>query len=124
MFRIVQKGDVGKTEDWLGKLTKKNVRPILEHYGQRGVDALSAATAKDSGLTSESWGYKISAKGTAYSITWTNSNIVNGVPIAIILQYGHATRNGGFVQGYDYINPALRGVMDDLAMDLWKELIS
>ena len=99
-----------------------NFMRVLDKYGQRGVDALRAATPVDSGETASSWTYELDVKFKRYTITWTNTHVVNGVPIAIILQYGHATNNGGFVSGRDYINPTIRPIMDKIADDLWKEV--
>lgn len=86
------------------------------------MEALAAATPLDTGETASSWGYRIRRKKDSVTIEWTNSNVVDGVPIAVILQYGHGTRNGGYVQGRDYINPAIRSVFDQLANDAWKEV--
>lgn len=122
MIVIKQHGDFRNIEDILKKSTKVNYYQILERYAQAGVEALANATPVDTGLTAESWGYKITHSGTSYTISWTNSNVVKGVPIAIILQYGHGTRNGGYVEGRDYINPALQPIFDKMANDAWKEV--
>lgn len=97
---------------------------ILSKYGEMGVLALSRATPEDSGETARSWSYEIEKTGSGYSLVWKNSHVNKGVPIAIILQYGHGTRNGGYVQGRDYINPALRPIFDGIAADSWKEMTS
>lgn len=107
---------------FLNKVSKLKVRGILEKNGQRGVNALSAATPKESGKTSGAWAYEINETGGGYSITWTNSNINDGVNIAVILQYGHGTGTGGYVEGRDYINPALQPVFDDIAESIWREV--
>jgi hypothetical protein len=122
MIVVKHRGNFNKTEKFLRQATKLNYRQILEKYGQRGVDALASATPIDSGLTASSWGYEIHSSGSSFSISWTNSNVVDGVPIAIILQYGHATGSGGFVQGRDYINPAIQPIFDQLATEAWKEV--
>lgn len=122
MVIIRHKGNFNKTEEFLRRSTTRDFRPILEKYAKKGVMALSSATPVDSGLTASSWDYVIEIKGPQFSITWTNSNIVNGVPIAIILQYGHAARDGSYVQGYDYINPALRPLFDAMVDEIWKEV--
>ena len=102
---------------------KKGVTAVdLDKYGNQGVAALSSATPVDTGLTAASWYYEIEQKPGSTVITFCNSNIQNGIPIAIILQYGHATGNGGWVQGRDYINPALRPVFDKIAEKAWKEV--
>ena len=94
----------------------------LDKYGREGVAALSSATPVDTGLTANSWHYKIEQRSGSVSIVFYNSNIQNGVPIAIILQYGHGTRNGGWVQGRDYINPAIQPVFDKITEDAWREV--
>lgn len=96
----------------------------LEKYGKEGVTALASATPVDTGLTANSWNYKIEQTKNSVSITFYNTNIQNGVPIAIILQYGHGTRNGGWVEGRDYINPAIQPIFDRIANEAWKEVRS
>lgn len=98
--------------------------PILERYGKRGVDALAAATPKRTGFTAGSWSYAVEYTNTGFRISWSNSNVIKGVNIALILEYGHGTRNGGYVRGREYINSALQSVMDALADELWKEVTS
>lgn len=122
-INFVNKGDFSKTFKFLNKLTKGNyMRAMLEKYGQRGVAALATATPVDSGLTASSWGYEIKEGDGTISLTWTNSHVEKGVNIAIILQYGHATRNGGYVSGRDYINPALQPIFDRMAIEAWEEV--
>lgn len=122
MFSIRQRGNFNKTEKFLKKSLGKNWHSILEKYGQLGVDSLSAATPVDSGMTASSWTYEIIQNESSMSIVWSNLNVVDGVNIAVILQYGHATKSGGWVEGTDYINPALKPVFDKLANDAWKEV--
>lgn len=122
MVVITSKGSFQKTESFLKKASKINYRSILEKYAKEGVRALERATPVDTGLTARSWDYEISVTRSGYSISWTNSNVVDGVPIAIILQYGHGTRNGGYVQGINYINPAIRPIFDKIQEELWKEV--
>jgi hypothetical protein len=122
MIKINHVGDLKRTQQFLDRLYSSEYFRILQRYGSVGVSALAANTPKDSGLTSNSWGYQIVISKRNTAIHWTNSNVVQGVPIAIILQYGHATRNGGFVQGRDYINPAMKPIFDQIADDLWKEV--
>lgn len=122
MITIKHKGDFKKTEKFLDRASRINLRNILNRYGEMGVNALSAATPVDSGKTAASWGYELEIGNESSTIIWTNSNINKGVNIAIILQYGHGTRNGGYVQGRDYINPAMAPIFDDLASDAWKEV--
>lgn len=122
MIKFTQKGSFSKTVAYLNKLRKTpNVR-TLKKYGEEGVAALSAATPVDTGLTASSWNYKITKTKRSATIAFFNTNIQNGVPIAIILQYGHATRNGGWVEGRDYINPAIQPIFDKLANDAWEEV--
>jgi hypothetical protein len=124
MIRFRHRGNFNNTERFFNKAPKMNYKHILEKYAVSGVKALSSATPIDSGITKDSWDYKISISSKISTITWTNSNIVNGVPIAVILQYGHGTRNGGYVKGRDYINPAIKPIFDKLAEDAWKEVIN
>lgn len=123
-IQISQKGDFSKTLRFLLKIHSFDFQRKLEKYGQEGVDALKAATPKDTGLTSESWGYQIHTTATMTEIVWTNSNNNHGVYIAVLLQYGHGTRNGGYVHGVDYINPAMKPIFDKIASELWEEVIS
>jgi hypothetical protein len=123
MIVIKHRGDFKNTEQLLKRATNSNfLKNILDRYGREGVKALAAATPVDTGLTASSWGYEIDMSRGSYTISFTNSNVENGVPIAIILQYGHATRNGGFVQGRDYINPAIQPIFDKLADEAWREV--
>lgn len=122
MISFVHKGNFDKTEKFLKKSFGKDYRSVLERFGQRGVTALSAATPIESGQTANSWSYDIIQNDDTISIVWNNDHIVKGVNIAVILQYGHGTRNGGWVQGRDYINPALRLIFDELAEAAWREV--
>ena len=122
MLTFVQKGDFEKTFRFLKKAETISKMDVLNAYGMRGVELLRAATPKDSGATADGWFYTVSKTKTGYKITWRNSNINDGVPIAIILQYGHGTGTGGFVQGRDYINPALRDIFDDFSNSIREEL--
>lgn len=122
MIGFKQKGDFSKTERYLQKIKNINIRNIIEKYGEKGVAALSSATPVDTGKTSSSWYYNISQTNTGITINFNNSNINKGVPIAIILQYGHGTRNGGWVEGRDYINPAIQPIFDEIALKAWEEV--
>lgn len=122
MIGFKQKGDFSKTEKYLQRVKQAARLKILEKYGQEGVDALSAATPVDSGTTASSWYYKVETKATYATITYCNSNVNKGVNIAIILQYGHGTGTGGWVQGRDYINPAIQPVFDSLVERAWGEV--
>lgn len=122
MINIRQKGNFAKLTRYLEKSKTSSQRIELDKFGKEGVAALASATPVDSGLTAKSWDYKIVRKRGSAEITFYNSNIQNGIPIAIILQYGHGTRNGGWVEGRDYINPAIQPVFDRLANDAWREV--
>lgn len=115
-------GDFSKTSRWLKGISKKPNLQLFAKYGEAGVRALSKATPVDTGKTADSWFYEIAEGDGRISVNFYNSNVNRGVNIAIILQFGHATRNGGWVQGIDYINPALKPVFKDMAKDAWEEV--
>jgi hypothetical protein len=123
MITFTHKGNFNKTDKFFNRILVSDYLRIMEKYGQEGVIALTSATPVDSGETANSWDYKISRYPGGAKITWTNSHIVDGVPIAIILQYGHGTRNGGYIQGRDYINPAVRPIFDRITNEVWREVI-
>ena len=123
MITFAQKGDFSNLTRFLERAKNAVHLGMLDKYGREGVAALAAATPVDTGVTANSWGYEIVRKNGAVSIVFNNSNIQNGVPIAIILQYGHATGTGGYVQGRDYINPAIQPIFDRIADEAWKEVI-
>lgn len=115
------KGDWSLTKKLLGKFLNMHNRAIFEYYGQLGVEALEEATPKRTGKTAASWSYVIEEKGDKVILYWTNDNKTkDGDMIAVLIQFGHATRRGGYVQGRDYINPAIRPIFDDIADKLWK----
>ena len=122
MISFRQKGDFSKLTKFLERVKESVKLGDLDKYGRAGVEALASATPVDSGLTANSWYYEIENKNGSASITFLNRNIQNGVPIAIILQYGHGTGTGGWVQGRDYINPAIQPLFDKIADDAWKEV--
>lgn len=122
MIEFRNKGNFDKTFAFL-KRNRKIQIANLDKYGKQGVDALRKATPKDTGLTANSWYYQITEADGRLAIQWLNRNVHNHVNIAIILQYGHGTGTGGYVQGVDYINPALRPVFDDIARGVWEEVI-
>lgn len=122
MISFRQKGDFSKLTRYLEKAKEVVKLGDLDKYGREGVAALSSATPVDTGKTASSWYYEIKHENGSASITFNNSNIQNGVPIAIILQYGHGTRNGGWVQGRDYINPAIQPLFDKIAENAWREV--
>ena len=127
MIKIKQRGSFDHLETLLKKIkdvVDHDLRSKLDGYGRAGVNALAAATPVDSGETANSWDYTITEGKNSITITWTNSNVEDGidVPIAVILHYGHATGNGGYVQGIDYINPALKPLFDEIAIKAWEEV--
>lgn len=123
IISMTQKGNFKKTDRFLHKLIGFHYSRKMRIYGERGVEALRAATPKDSGETAESWSYEIVEEPGRTAVYWRNSHVVNGTNIAIILQYGHGTRNGGFVEGIDYINPAIKPIFEDMAKEAWKEVV-
>lgn len=122
MIRLVSKGDFRKADRYFRNLIKASHVEILEKYGEKGVAALSSATPVDSGLTASAWDYRIERSGSRVALYFINHNINDGVNIAIILQYGHGTGTGGWVEGRDYINPAIRPIFDELAEAAWREV--
>lgn len=124
MVTFKHKGNFKNTERFFGRILDAVHLSNLDGFGQKGVEALASATPKESGKTSESWQYEIERNADAITIRWFNTNVNKGVNIAIILQYGHGTRNGGYVQGRDYINPAIQPIFDEIAETAWKEITS
>ena len=122
MIGFRMKGDFSKLTRYLERAKKVVNASILDKYGREGVSALSSMTPVKTGLTASSWFYKIESSSETIKITFHNSNIQNGVPIAIILQYGHGTGTGGWVEGRDYINPAIQPIFDRLADEAWREV--
>jgi len=117
-------GSFDRTIAWLRKLQKLRLDQLVKAEAEKGVRALASATPKDSGLAASSWGYQIKQTTTSLTITWTNSDVENGYPVAVMIQYGHGTGTGGYVQGIDYINPAMRPIFDQIAKTVWKAVIS
>ena len=122
MVSFRQKGDFSKLTRFLERAKNLVHLSDLDRYGREGVAALASATPVDTGKTAASWYYDIKINKESASITFNNSNIQHGVPIAIILQYGHGTRNGGWVEGRDYINPVIQPIFDKIAEEAWKEV--
>lgn len=122
MITFKHAGSFNKTDKFLKRVSTFNYLHIFEKYGREGVTALSSVTPIDSGETKNSWYYKIIRNSKGISIVWANSNVSNGVLIAVILQYGHGTNNGGYVQGRDYINQAIRPIFDKISNDIWREV--
>ena len=125
MIRLESKGDWAQTKSWFRRVGRNDyIRQVLEHYAAKGVAALASATPARSGLTAASWSSEVRVGSGTSEIIWTNSNVNNGVNIAVILQYGHGTGTGGYVAGEDYINPAIKPVMDQIATDILKAVKS
>ena len=122
MISFRHQGDFSKLTSFLEKAKQAVKIGDLDKYGREGVNALESVTPVDTGLTAKSWSYKIENKSGSVTLSFHNSNIQNGVPIAIILQYGHGTRNGGWVEGRDYINPAIQPIFDKIADNAWREV--
>ena len=122
MISFRHQGDFSKTMRFLSRAKGMNISQLLNKYGQEGVAALASATPTESGRTAEAWYYEIEASRSSATITFLNSHVNKGVPIAIILQYGHGTGTGGWVQGRDYINPAIQPIFDKIADAAWREV--
>lgn len=124
MISFKHKGDFKDTQKFLDKIKRKKQYAMLESYAQKGVDALAEATPKDTGLTATSWSYEIIRGDDSIQIVWKNSSNSDGIPIVILLQYGHGTRQGGYVKGQDFINPAIQPIFDQILTNVWKEVTS
>lgn len=122
MITVTTSGNFDNTERFLRNIQRGGYAKVLDKYGKRGVQALSSATPVDSGNTAASWSYEVHRSGGSYEIVFSNSNVNEGVNVAVILQYGHGTGTGGYVTGIDYINPALRPVFEAMADEAWKEV--
>lgn len=121
---FTSKGGFDKVDKFLQKMTRNEIFNQLEQFGKEGVAALAKATPVDSGLTAASWGYEVKKSFRSWSITWTNSNTGDGFPVAIMLQTGHGTAGGGYIQGEDYINPAIKPIFDKITNKAWKAVTS
>lgn len=121
MISIESKGSFKNTDAFLERMRRSDIKRALAKYGQEGSWALSRATPVDTGESAQSWDYEVVEEPKrVYSIIWTNNNVVDGVPVVILLQYGHATGTGGYIHGRDFINPAIMPVFDRIAADVWK----
>lgn len=123
-FAIKHTGDFQKLRNFVAAMTGDDIYEALESYGRQGVNALANATPIDSGITAASWSYHVDRSMGQSSITWSNSEMAGGVPVVILLSYGHATGNGGYVQGRNFINPAIAGTFDQIAEGVWKAVVS
>lgn len=124
MISISSSGSFDSTMKSLSALKKLDLTNILNREAQKGVVALASATPRDSGLSAASWDYKIEKTASSITINWTNRDVENGYPVAIMIQYGHGTGTGGYIQGIDYINPAMRPIFEEIAETVWKAVIS
>jgi hypothetical protein len=125
MISITSSGSFDNTDKFLNRMSHGDIFRALDSYAQRGVDALISATPQESGLTAASWSYEVKRSGRSFTIWWTNHHIDSqGTPIVIMLQFGHGTGTGGYVQGRDFINPAIRPIFDEIANDVWKVVTS
>lgn len=124
MISMRSTGSFSKTESALKRMRKPDILSILQSGGREGVSALVRATPIDSGLAADSWDFVVSSDRGRYTITWTNNDVENGFPVAIMLQYGYGTGTGGYVQGRDYINPAIQPIFDSIADKVWKAVTS
>lgn len=122
MIKFIQKGNFNNTEAFFSRVQKIQIRAAMQKYGELGVKALASATPNGSGKTAEAWSYEIQSSGGSYALYFLNNNTNKGVNIAVILQYGHGTGTGGYVQGRDFINPAIRPIFDSMVDDIWKEV--
>jgi hypothetical protein len=122
MIEFKSRGNFSNIENFFSRVLSGSYRRGLDYYARQGVKALEFATPKKTGKTASSWNYRIEKGFQQTKIIWENDNIVNGIPIAVILQYGHGTRNGGYVEGRDYINPAIRPIFDQIANSAWEEV--
>lgn len=122
MITFTSKGDWSDTTKWLQRMKDLDIINMLDEYGRRGVEALAAATPVDTGKTASSWEYEIKKTKDKFSITWNNTNVNNGVPIAMVIQYGHVTKNGLYIPGVDYINPALEPIFEELVNRITEEV--
>jgi hypothetical protein len=123
-INVTTSGSLAKTENFLRRVSQPSLFSVMDHYAQLGVSALAAATPVDTGETASQWGYEIEHSRGRHSITWTNAHTVGGTPVAIMLQYGHGTGTGGYVQGQDFINPALKPIFDKISDEVWKAVTS
>lgn len=122
MIRFKHRGNFNKLQKFFFRMTNRDYLTILSEYGRKGVEALASSTPVDTGKTADSWEYTIETSSNRTTISWSNSNENQGYNIALMLQYGHGTKNGGYVKGIDYINPAIKPIFEAMASELWKEV--
>lgn len=123
MISIKVSGNFDNTLDWLDKLSKKkDIYSIIDKHAKNGVAALSSATPVNTGVTASSWGYDIIQKDDNYQLVFKNSNVSDGIPVVILIRYGHATKNGGYISGNDFLSPVVNDIFNDMAESIWKEV--
>lgn len=122
MIKVQTSGSFKNMQAFLERMKKREQYKVLQKYGPMGVEALRGATPVDAGETANAWVFEIVDRPGYFAIHWSNTHVNNGIPIAVLIQYGHATRSGGYVEGYDYINPAMRPIFDQMVTDMWKEV--
>jgi hypothetical protein len=122
MITVSEGGSFDNIDKFINAMKREDAFRFLDAFGRQGVEALANSTPVDTGITSNSWDYEIQKSNGRYSIVWTNSNTESGVPVAIFIQYGHATKNGGWVEGRDFINPAIRPIFDKIAQQVWERV--
>lgn len=122
MIKVTNRGSFKNFEGFAARMSQRTYLTALQKYGPVGVQALAGATPTDSGETARSWYYEIINRPGYFSIQWLNSHMEGGISIAAILQYGHGTKQGAFIEGRDYINPAMRPIFDQIAQDMWREV--
>lgn len=122
MIKFSHRGDFKNTERLFERSRRMRIREILDDYGRLGVSKLAEATPKDTGQTADSWSYELEVRRSGYAISWTNSNSKDGIPIVILIQYGHGTKEGGYVEGQDFINPVIKSVVEDIKKAIWTEV--
>ncbi len=122
MIRFKHRGNFNKLQKFFFRMTNRDYLTILSEYGRKGVEALASSTPVDTGKTADSWEYTIETSSNRTTISWSNSNENQGYNIALMLQYGHGTKNGGYVKGIDYINPTIKPIFEAMASELWKEV--
>ena len=123
---ITSKGSFKNIDGFFRWAKRKNFRKELEYYGERGVEALALETPVDTGLTAASWSYEIEQNHDSFAIYWKNTALSDGgqTPIVILIQYGHGTHNGGYVQPHDFVNPVTKAIFEEIADQIWKEVVS
>lgn len=124
MIKVSSSGDFKNTDKFLNTMRSGSIFRNLERFGRMGVDALSSATPVDTGRAAHSWTYQVGVNGSVYSISWLNTDVEGGLNVIILLQFGHGTGTGGYVQGRDFINPAMKPVFDQIAEGVWREVLN